>query len=105
MTRPLSRLQALVLGVIAVITPTTNWDSLTYHLPRVMHWIQQQSVEHYPADNTCQLEFGPWAAFVVTNLHLLEGNDQWDNLVQWFAVGRTAYSFPTALAPEQKLPR
>ena len=73
-------------GVIALCTPTTNWDSLVYHLPRVMHWIQQQSVEHYPTANTCQLEFAPWPAFVITHLHLLQGNDRLDNLVQWFAM-------------------
>src|SRR5438309_1143134 len=74
------------LGVIAAATPTTNLDSLTYHLPRVMHWIQQQSVEHFPTGNTRQLEFAPWPAFVITNLHLLIGDDQLDNLVQWFAM-------------------
>jgi len=74
------------LGVIAAATPTTNLDSLTYHLPRVMHWIQQQSVEHFPTGNTRQLEFAPWPAFVITNLHLLIGDDQLDSLVQWFAM-------------------
>src|SRR5438067_1370320 len=49
----------LVLGVTAAIFPTTNWDSLTYHLPRVLHWIQEQSVEHYPTNNTRQIEFPP----------------------------------------------
>ena len=81
-----STMLILFLGFIAVSTPTTNWDSLTYHLPRVMHWIQQQSVEHFPTGNTRQLEFAPWSAFVVTNLHLLSGNDRLDNLVQWFAM-------------------
>src|SRR5258708_1547796 len=27
---------------LAVTMPTANWDSLTYHLPRILHWIQQQ---------------------------------------------------------------
>ena len=81
-----SAMLILALGFIAFSTPTTNWDSLTYHLPRVMHWIQQQSVEHYPTGNTRQLEFAPWSAFVVTNLHLLHGTDRLDNLVQWFAM-------------------
>src|SRR5262249_24070367 len=46
---------------IAATTPTTNWDSMSYHLPRALHWIQQQSVEHFPTENTRQIEFGPWA--------------------------------------------
>jgi len=74
------------LGLIAAVTPTTNWDSLTYHLPRVMHWIQQGSVDHYASNNTCQIEYGPWSAFAVATLHLLCGNDRLDNLVQWFAM-------------------
>jgi hypothetical protein len=74
------------LGVIAVTTPTTNWDSLTYHLPRVMHWIQQKSVDHFPTNNTCQIEYGPWSAFATMTLHLLWGSDRLDNLGQWFAM-------------------
>jgi len=75
-----------VLGVIAIATPTTNWDSFTYHLPRVMHWIQQGSVEHFPTGNTRQIESGPWSAFILTNLYLLEGSDRFFNLVQWLAM-------------------
>jgi hypothetical protein len=56
----------LLLGAMAAIFPATNWDSLTYHLPRVMHWLQQQSVEHYPTHNTRQIEFGPWSGSVPT---------------------------------------
>src|SRR5262245_38824595 len=74
---------------IAATTPTTNWDSLTYHLPRVMHWLQQQSVEHFPTENTRQIEFGPWAAFVSAHLFSLEGTDRLVNLPQWFAMGLT----------------
>lgn len=76
----------LVLGAIAVITPTTNWDSMTYHMTRVMHWMQQQSVDSYFTLNTRQLESGPWAEFAITTLYLLWGNDQLSNAVQWFAM-------------------
>jgi len=79
-------LLVLCLGFLALLTPTTNWDSLMYHLPRVLHWIQQQSLEPYPTHNTRQIEFAPWPAFVITHLHLLNGNDYLDNLVQWSAM-------------------
>jgi len=75
-----------VLGVIAIATPTTNWDSFTYHLPRVMHWIQQGSVEHFATGNTKQIEFAPWPAFILANLYQLEGSDRFFNLVQWLAM-------------------
>lgn len=74
------------LGILAVATPTTNWDSLTYHLPRVMHWIQERSIGPYPTNNTCQIEYGPWPALVILTLHLFSGGDRLDNLVQWFAM-------------------
>jgi len=77
---------SVLLGAIALLTPSTNWDSLTYHLPRVMHWIQNRSVEHYPTGCISQLQMGPWAAFVQTHLMLFWGTDRFANLVQWFAM-------------------
>lgn len=76
----------LFLGVVALLTPTMNWDSLTYHLPRVMHWVQQGSVRHYPTDSISQLQMGPWAAFAQTHLFLLWGSDRLANMVQWTAM-------------------
>jgi hypothetical protein len=74
------------LFLIALLTPTTNVDSLSYHLARMAHWIQQESVEHYPTDDGRQLEFGPWSSFAMTTLFLLSGSDRLLNLVQWFAM-------------------
>ena len=79
-------LLAAFLGCVAWLTPSTNWDSLTYHLPRIMHWIQQGSVEHYRTGNISQLQMGPWSAFVQTHLFLLCGSDRLANLVQWSAM-------------------
>jgi|GEM_PF-2289328 len=77
---------ALFLGWIALDFPTTTGDSLTYHLARIMHWIQQQAVAHYPTHNCRQNELQPWAEYALTHLHLLWGNDRLVNLVQWFAM-------------------
>src|SRR2546423_5572583 len=71
---------------LAVTMPSANWDSLTYHLPRILHWIQQQSVEHYPTNIGRQLEVGPWSSFVMGNVLLLHGSDRLLNLVQWGAM-------------------
>ena len=29
----------LTVGLIALIAPSNNWDTMAYHLPRVSHWI------------------------------------------------------------------
>jgi 4-amino-4-deoxy-L-arabinose transferase-like glycosyltransferase len=76
---------ALLLGV-AVTTPPTNWDSMAYHLPRVLHWIQNGSVAHFATDNTRQIEFGPLGGFIIAHLLLLGGSDQLVNLPQWTAM-------------------
>lgn len=76
----------LFLGWVALEFATTTGDSLTYHLARIMHWLQQQAVAHYPTHNCRQNELGPWAEYALAHLQLLWGNDRLLNLVQWFAM-------------------
>src|SRR5262249_57456554 len=66
----------LFLGVIALEFPTTTGDSLTYHLARIMHWMQDRGVAHYPTHNCRQNELAPWSEFATVTLHLLWGNDR-----------------------------
>ena len=75
-----------VIGLIAVIAPPTNEDSMSYHMARVRHWIQQQSVAHYPTHITRQLFSNPWAEFTIAHLFLLTGTDRLANCVQWFSM-------------------
>ena len=76
----------VTLGVLAITIPTTNFDSMTYHMARVMHWLQQQSVAHYPTMNGRQLESGPWAEFGMATLYMLWGDDRLVNMLQWFSM-------------------
>lgn len=71
--------------VIALLSPPNNWDSLTYHLTRVMFWIQNHSVAHFPTNNLRQIELAPWAEFAIVQLQMLTGGDRAANIVQWFA--------------------
>ena len=74
---------SIAIAMIGVASAPTNWDSMTYHLVRVMHWMQNRSVAHYPASSTAQLYQGPWAEFVMLHLQLLSGSDRWAFIVQW----------------------
>lgn len=69
----------------ALMSPPNNYDSMTYHMPRVMHWIQNQSVNHYPTHNLRQISFPPGIGYIVAHLQLLSGGDFFANTVQWLA--------------------
>ncbi|MEQ9551210.1 MAG: hypothetical protein RIM23_16560 [Coleofasciculus sp. G3-WIS-01] len=73
-------------GLIAVVAPPNNWDSMTYHLARVVHWIQNRSVAHYPTYYSAQLVHPPFAEFVIMHLRILSRGDRLANLVQWLSM-------------------
>ena len=57
-------LAASLLFIVLTVTAFTalssvpnTWDSMTYHLPRIEHWLQNQSLGFYPTSITRQLEF------------------------------------------------
>lgn len=77
-------LVVLVTFVIALQTQQYNWDSLAYHLPRIVHWGQNQSVAHFATNSIRQIASPPLAEFVNLHVYLLTGNsDKLFNLLQW----------------------
>lgn len=77
---------AATVGMIAWISPPNNWDSLTYHMSRVVHWIQNGSVANYPTNILRQLHQNPDAEFTILNFQILSGSDRFANLIQWFSM-------------------
>ncbi|ASC71322.1 uncharacterized protein XM38_022740 [Halomicronema hongdechloris C2206] len=73
-------------GTIALLAPPNNFDSMTYHLGRVVHWIQNRSVDHYPTHIIRQLYPGPWSGYAIAQLQILSNGDHLANLVQWFSL-------------------
>ncbi|MEG4320298.1 MULTISPECIES: hypothetical protein [unclassified Microcoleus] len=73
-------------GLIAVVAPPNNWDSMTYHMSRVAHWMQNRSVEHYPTSYVPQLYHPPGAEFAIMHFQILSGGDRFANLVQWLSM-------------------
>lgn len=76
----------LVVGLIALIAPPNTWDSMTYHMARVVHWIQDQSLAFYPTNIIRQLHQPPWAEYAILHMQLLSGGDYFANSVQWFSM-------------------
>lgn len=69
--------------VQGIIYPPNNWDSMTYHLPRVFHWIQNQSVENYPTHILRQLYQPLFSEYAVLHTVLLTNTDLFANTVQF----------------------
>ena len=74
------------IGLIALVAPPNNWDSMTYHMSRVMHWIQNQSVSFYPTHILRQLHQNPWAEFAIMHFQILSDSDRFANIIQWFSM-------------------
>ena len=88
----IERICLFVVGTILVVTLTTalisppnTMDSMSYHMPRVMHWIQNTSISHYPTNDVRQISFQPGAGYAIANLVILTGNDYFANIVQWIS--------------------
>lgn len=73
------------IGAVAFIGPPNTWDSMDYHMPRVLYWIQNRTVGFYPTHFPSQNQLAPGAEYVVTHLQLLSGSDRLANFVQWYA--------------------
>ena len=65
-----------------IMTPY-NWDSMTYHLPRIAYWAQNRSVEHYATNCVRQVSSPVLAEFVNLHVYVLSrGHDWFFNLLQ-----------------------
>ncbi len=80
-------LAGLVLAelVIALVAPPNNWDSQTYHLPKIEHWVAQRDVAVFATQINRQVVIAPGAEYLLLQLRLLTGGDALYNLLQWCA--------------------
>ncbi len=73
----------LVVLCLAVKTKTYNWDSMTYHLPRLFHWLQNGTVDHYATHISRQVASPILGAFVNLHVYAMTGrNDVFINMLQ-----------------------
>ena len=93
-------LTSVLLGIVALIGPPNSFDAMTYHLPRVIHWIQDRNIEFYPvqsydlsrnpvefyrAQQVRQLTMAPGAEYIILNFQAITGGERWSAMPQWFA--------------------
>lgn len=75
----------VLIGLAALLHAPNNYDSLTYHMARVAHWLQEGSVGYYPTIIERQNVMGPGAEYVILFFQALTGSDRLAPLVQLFA--------------------
>ena len=73
-----------LLVVQGLLYPPNNWDSLTYHMSRIMYWIGNESVDYFPTHILRHLYQPPFAEYFILNINLLNGNDFLSNSVELF---------------------
>ncbi|MEU8420139.1 glycosyltransferase family 39 protein [Micromonospora sp. NPDC048835] len=90
--RPGERLLAGTIGglvllelLVALLAEPNNFDSQTYHLPKVEHWVAQGDLDFWPTAIHRQVTIPPGAEYLLLHLRLLTGGDHLYNLVQWAA--------------------
>jgi hypothetical protein len=83
---------ALILAVVAATHAPSNWDSMTYHLARVAHWIQRGSVAPYETSILRQNILAPGAEYVLLGLQAVADSDRLANGLQLFAWILVAWS-------------
>ncbi|MFE9192093.1 ArnT family glycosyltransferase [Micromonospora sp. NPDC007208] len=90
--RPGERLLAGTIGglvlvelLVALLAEPNNFDSQTYHLPKVEHWVAQGDLDFWPTAIHRQVTIPPGAEYLLLHLRLLTGGDALHNLVQWAA--------------------
>lgn len=78
--------------LLAIVTVPYNWDSMTYHVARIAHWAQNESIAHYATHNPRQVSTPGFHEFICLNVYLLSGNrDILLNLVQCFSFFTNAW--------------
>lgn len=94
---PAEKFMVLILTVLFVIlfgaalfTVPYNFDSMTYHLARIGHWIDNESVNHF-VTNIARQNYSPvLAEYNLLHMFLLTGSDSFLNMLQYAAMLITA---------------
>lgn len=73
----------ILLFIQGIIYPPTNWDSMTYHLPRIVHWINHGSLDYYPTHIVRQLYQPPFAEYAILQTIALNQSDLFAFLIQF----------------------
>lgn len=87
----------LVQLALAWRVPPNNYDSMTYHLTRILFWLQDDSVRQFANATERQATFPVNAEIIQGWTMMLSGGERFVQLVQWTAqLGLIAFVFAAA---------
>lgn len=72
----------VLVACAALLCPPNTWDVVQFHLPRVVLWLSNRSVETFPTPDLVQIIQTPFAEFAVMTFHALCGSDRLDAIPQ-----------------------
>ena len=72
----------ILLLIQGIIYPPNNWDSMTYHMARVAHWVMNESIEPYPTHVYRQIYQPPLAEWIIAQVCILNKADYFSNAIQ-----------------------
>jgi 4-amino-4-deoxy-L-arabinose transferase-like glycosyltransferase len=75
-------LALLIPLVTALVAPPNIWDAMSYHMPRILHWMQNQTLAHFPTHSLRQLHQNPCAELLILQFQILSGGDLLANCPQ-----------------------
>lgn len=84
----------IIFLVIFIISPLlflafyikpTNTDSFSYHLTRIMFWIQNHNIHHFKTSFLPQLYYNVFSEYLILNTIILTGTDSFANSVHFVA--------------------
>jgi len=76
----------IIIFITGILSAPNNWDSMAYHLSRVCHWIQNQSLFPYATHIERQLYQAPYAEILILHLQLLTNSDLFSFSIQFFSM-------------------
>lgn len=79
----LTLILAGIVGLTALVSAPNSWDAMEYHLPRVIQWAGNRSVQFYPTIDRQQLCMPPFSEYAMLHAYVLGGSDRFVNLIQW----------------------
>lgn len=72
--------------LIAVVAPPNDWESMASRMMRVVMWMQQGSIAHYPTSDLTQLYHPPLSVWYILHFQILSDGDRFANVVHWGAL-------------------